>query len=99
MTTPGRTRSIARFGSAPRGRRTLSASTPIAHRSAGGVKMSKISLLARNCTMFSKTKDLDEEAFRKSLQSFVDYKISPFLASGGSGEANSLSWDDLCRVY
>jgi len=61
--------------------------------------MSKISLLARNCTMFSKTKELDEEAFRKSLQSFVDFKIGPFLASGGSGEANSLSRDELRRVY
>ena len=61
--------------------------------------MSTISLLARNCTLFTTTKALDEDAYRKSLQRFVDFKISPFLASGGSGEANALSWDEVRRVY
>jgi dihydrodipicolinate synthase/N-acetylneuraminate lyase len=61
--------------------------------------MSTISLLARNCTLFTTTKALDEDAYRKSLQRFVDFKIGPFLASGGSGEANSLSWDEVRRVY
>src|SRR5499426_1580773 len=61
--------------------------------------MSTISLLARNCTLFTTTKVLDEDAYRKSLQRFVDFKIGPFLASGGSGEANSLSWDEVRRVY
>ena len=61
--------------------------------------MSTISLLARNCTLFTTTKALDEDAYRKSLQRFVEFKIGPFLASGGSGEANSLSWDEVRRVY
>ena len=61
--------------------------------------MSTISLLARNCTLFTTTKALDEDAYRESLQRFVDFKIGPFLASGGSGEANSLSWDEVRRVY
>jgi 4-hydroxy-tetrahydrodipicolinate synthase len=61
--------------------------------------MSTIHLLARNCTLFTTTKALDEDAYRKSLQRFVDFKIGPFLASGGSGEANSLTWDEVRRVY
>src|SRR6476646_7188116 len=61
--------------------------------------MPKIIPLSRNCTTFTGTKELDEEAFRSSLQRFVDSEIVVFLASGGSGEANSLSWDELRRVY
>src|SRR5215467_758060 len=61
--------------------------------------MSTISLLARNCTLFTTTKALDEDAYRQSLQRFVDFKIGPFLASGGSGEANALSRDEVRRVY
>ena len=61
--------------------------------------MSKVSLLARNCTLFTTTKALDEDAYRASLQRFVEFKVGPFLASGGSGEANSLSWDEVRRVY
>ena len=45
--------------------------------------MSKVNLLARNCTLFTRTKALDEDAYRKSLQRFVDFRIGPFLASGG----------------
>ena len=44
--------------------------------------MSTISLLARNCTLFTTTKALDEDAYRKSLQRFVDFKIGPFLGRG-----------------
>ena len=61
--------------------------------------MSKITILSRNCTTFSPSKELDEGAFRQSLQRFVDSGIVVFLASGGSGEANSLSRDELRRVY
>jgi 4-hydroxy-tetrahydrodipicolinate synthase len=61
--------------------------------------MAMVSLLARNCTLFTATKQLDEDAYRQSLERFVDFKIGPFLASGGSGEANSLSWDEVRRVY
>ena len=41
-------------------------------------KMSMINLLARNCTLFTTTKALDEDAYRESLQRFVDFKIGPF---------------------
>jgi 4-hydroxy-tetrahydrodipicolinate synthase len=61
--------------------------------------MSTIRLLARNCTLFTTSKVLDEAAYRQSLQRFVEFKIGPFLASGGSGEANALSWDEVRRVY
>ena len=61
--------------------------------------MSTVNLLARNCTLFTTTKALDENAYGASLQRFVDFKIGPFLASGGSGEANSLSWDEVRRIY
>jgi dihydrodipicolinate synthase/N-acetylneuraminate lyase len=61
--------------------------------------MSQITILSRNCTTFSPTKELDEEAFRQSLQRFVDSRIVVFLASGGSGEANSLSVDEVRRIY
>ena len=61
--------------------------------------MPTIDLLARNCTMFTATKALDEDAYRESLQRFVEFKVGPFLVSGGSGEANSLSWDEVRRLY
>jgi len=46
--------------------------------------MSTVNLLARNCTLFTTTKALDEDAYRESLQRFVDFKIGPFVASGVS---------------
>jgi hypothetical protein len=48
-------------------------------------KMPTINLLARNCTLFTTTKALDEDAYCESLQRFVDFRIGPFVASGGSG--------------
>ena len=61
--------------------------------------MPTINLLARNCTMFTTTKALDEDAYRASLQRFVEFNVGPFLVSGGSGEANSLTWDEVRRLY
>jgi 4-hydroxy-tetrahydrodipicolinate synthase len=61
--------------------------------------MPKVRLLARNCTLFTPSKELDEAAYRRSLERFVEFEVGPFLASGGSGEANSLSWDEVRRVY
>ena len=37
--------------------------------------MSTVNLLARNCTLFTTTKALDEDAYRESLQRFVDFRI------------------------
>ena len=61
--------------------------------------MSTINLLARNCTLFTASKALDEDAYRRSLERFVEFRIGPFVASGGSGEANALSRDEVRRVY
>jgi 4-hydroxy-tetrahydrodipicolinate synthase len=61
--------------------------------------MASITLLCRNATSFSRSGELDDEAFRQSLQRFVDAKLGVYLASGGSGEGHSLTWDELRRVY
>jgi len=39
--------------------------------------MPKVSLLARNCTLFTTTKELDEDVYRQSLQRFVEFQIGP----------------------
>ncbi|HEX4214940.1 MAG TPA: dihydrodipicolinate synthase family protein [Candidatus Dormibacteraeota bacterium] len=56
-------------------------------------------LLCRNATTFGPQGELDEEAYRASLQRFVDAGLGVYMASGGSGEGHSLSWDELGRVY
>ena len=62
--------------------------------------MPPISIVSRNSTTFTPTtKELDEDAYRRSLQRFVDSRIIVYVNSGGSGEANSLSWDELRRCY
>jgi dihydrodipicolinate synthase/N-acetylneuraminate lyase len=61
--------------------------------------MSPIGLLCRNLTTFSKTKALDEDAFRLFLQRMVDSGVGVYMASGGSGEGHSLPMRDLKRVY
>ena len=61
--------------------------------------MGKISIVSRNSTTFTRAGALDEDAFRASLQRYVDAEIAVYLASGGSGEANALSIDELRRVY
>lgn len=61
--------------------------------------MPNMTVICRNATTFTKTKELDEEAFRRSLQRFVDAGLGVYLASGGSGEGHALSWDELRRVY
>jgi len=59
----------------------------------------KIAIVSRNSTTFTRTKELDEDALRASLQRFVDSQIIVYLASGGSGEANALTIDELRRIY
>jgi dihydrodipicolinate synthase/N-acetylneuraminate lyase len=60
---------------------------------------SSITVLSFNCTTFTPNQTLDTAALRASLQRFVDQRITVFLASGGSGEGNSLSRDELRQVY
>lgn len=61
--------------------------------------MSTLVGLCRNATTFSKTGELNEDAFRQFLQRFVDAKIGVYIASGGSGEGHALTWEELRRVY
>jgi dihydrodipicolinate synthase/N-acetylneuraminate lyase len=59
----------------------------------------KLSLLCRSATTFSKTGELDEDAFRLHLQRFVDQNIGVCLGTGGAGESHTLSRGELRRVY
>lgn len=61
--------------------------------------MGTISIVSRNSTTFTRTGELDEDAFRASLQPYVDAEIAVYFASGGSGEANALTIGELRRVY
>ena len=61
--------------------------------------MPNLTVICRNATVFTKTNELDEDAFRQFLQRFVDAKLGVYLASGGSGEGHTLAWDELRRVY
>ena len=61
--------------------------------------MGKISIVSRNSTTFTRNGKLDEDALRTLLQGFVDSEIAVYLGSGGSGEANALTIDELRRVY
>src|SRR5262249_39076382 len=61
--------------------------------------MSGITVLSFNCTPFSPSKALDATALRAFLQRFVDQPTPVSVASGGWGEGNSLSRDELRTVY
>jgi 4-hydroxy-tetrahydrodipicolinate synthase len=61
--------------------------------------MAERTLLCRNATTFSRSGELDEEAFAQFLQRFVDARLGVYLASGGSGEGHALTWEELRRVY
>jgi len=61
--------------------------------------MNGMTLILRSATTFAPDGSLDEDAFRAHLQRFVDTGLSVYLASGGSGEGHSLTFDELRRVY
>jgi 4-hydroxy-tetrahydrodipicolinate synthase len=61
--------------------------------------MGKIAIVSRNSTTFTRTGELDEDALRALLRGIVDAEIAVYLGSGGSGEANALTIDELRRVY
>jgi 4-hydroxy-tetrahydrodipicolinate synthase len=61
--------------------------------------MPGMTLILRTATTFAPDGSLDEEAFREHLQRFVDNGLSVYLASGGSGEGHSLTFDEIKRVY
>ena len=61
--------------------------------------MAKLRLFCRVATTFARSGALDEDAFRRYLQRFVDAGVGVYLASAGSGEGNALTHDELRRVY
>jgi dihydrodipicolinate synthase/N-acetylneuraminate lyase len=61
--------------------------------------MSKLNLMCRVVTTFSKDGGIDEAAQRAFLQRFVDARLGVYLCSGGQGEGHTLSRDEQRRVY
>jgi dihydrodipicolinate synthase/N-acetylneuraminate lyase len=61
--------------------------------------MPNMTLFCRSATTFNKSGALDEDAFRKYLQRFVDARLGVSLASGVSGECNAMTRDELRRTY
>ena len=61
--------------------------------------MPRPTLSSRTATIFSRSGEIDEPAFRLFLQRLVDARAGVCLGSGGSGEGHALTWDELRRVY
>lgn len=61
--------------------------------------MSAVSLYCFAATTFTKSGEIDEDAFRQFLQRFIDAKIGVYLGSGGGGEGHALTMAELRRVY
>lgn len=61
--------------------------------------MTTIPLLCRMATTFTADHALDEEAFARLVQRFVDNNIGVYIGSGGSGEGHALSDAELSRIY
>jgi 4-hydroxy-tetrahydrodipicolinate synthase len=60
---------------------------------------SDVRIISRNCTTFSTDGRFDEGAYRASLRRFASTRIDVYVASGGSGEANALTRDELRSIY
>ena len=61
--------------------------------------MPGVNCYVMTATTFSKTGELDEEAFRRFLRRIIDAKVGIFFGSGGCGEGHALTMDELRRVY
>lgn len=61
--------------------------------------MSSLSWFCMTPTPFRRDGQVDEEGFRRFLQRYVDAKIGVYLGSGGTGEAHTLTPNELERVY
>ncbi len=55
--------------------------------------------MLRAATTFASDGSFDEEAFRTYLSRFVEAGLGVYLASGGSGEGHTLTWEELYQVY
>lgn len=58
--------------------------------------MSNIALFCRNAVPFTRTGEIDEAAYRRLLQRFVDEKIGIYI---GALEGHTLTREELRRVY
>lgn len=61
--------------------------------------MHAVNLFCFAATTFTKSGEIDEDAFREFLQRFIDANIGVYLGSGGGGEGHALSMAELRRVY
>ncbi len=61
--------------------------------------MRDIAVTARIATTFTKSGELDENAFRHQLERFVDARIMPLIASCGSGEGGALTKEEISTIY
>jgi 4-hydroxy-tetrahydrodipicolinate synthase len=61
--------------------------------------MTSLTIISRNCTTFAADKSLDEEGLRRSLERFLEARVVVYLCSGGSGEANALTRDEMATIY
>ena len=61
--------------------------------------MSAISWFCMTPSTFKSSGELDEEAFRRFLQRYIDAGIGIYLGSGGTGEAHTLTPVELERIY
>jgi 4-hydroxy-tetrahydrodipicolinate synthase len=60
--------------------------------------MAPIYHICHNATTFAKTGEIDEEAYRQSVQRLVDARIGAY-AAGGSGECYALTREEIGRLY
>jgi 4-hydroxy-tetrahydrodipicolinate synthase len=60
--------------------------------------MKSIYHICHNATTFAKDGQIDEDAYRQSLQRLVDARIGVY-AAGGSGECYALTRDEIGRLY
>ena len=61
--------------------------------------MSSPSWFCMTPTPFTTTGEVDEQAFRRYLQRYIDSRIGIYLGSGGTGEAHALTPAELERIY
>ena len=60
--------------------------------------MAPIYHICHNATTFAKSGEVDEDAYRRSVQRLVDARIGAY-AAGGSGECYALTRDEIGRLY
>ncbi len=65
----------------------------------GEESMTKLRMLCRATTVFGKSGDIDETAFRTFLNRFIEADVGIYLCSGGAGQGHTLTYEEQRRVY